>query len=60
MKLLKQITKRECYQRVGFNKMIVSAYVGNESLVRELLHKGWDPNEADVNGRSAIWWGSKG
>jgi len=60
MKLLKKITQRECYQRMGFNEMIVAAYVGDESLVKKLLQQGHNPNETDVKRRSAIWWGRNG
>jgi len=36
MKVGKKITRRECYKQMGFNRLIVAAYVGNSNLVRKL------------------------
>jgi len=61
MKVLKKITRRECYKRMGFNRLIVAAFVGEKSLVKRLLEKGLDPHkEKDSNGHSALWWGKRG
>jgi len=60
MKVLTKVSRRECYKRMGFNPLIVAAYVGNRKLVRKLIEKGMDPQQEDSLGRSAIWWGKRG
>ena len=59
MRLLKQISERDCYKRMGFTPLIVAAFVGDEALVRRLLSKK-DPDQCDINGHSAIWWAERG
>jgi len=61
LELLSKITERECYQRKGFTKLIVAAYVGDKSLVNLLLEaRLGHPSETDAKGRSAFWWGRRG
>lgn len=44
----------------GINRLIVAAFVGDISLVSELLEGGMNPHDADTNGRSTIWWAKRG
>ena len=45
MSLLKEIAERIWYKRKGFNPLIVAAFVGDQSLVHQLLEEGIDPKK---------------
>jgi len=60
MKLLKKIADRKCYRAMGFTMGIITAYVGDDRLLKRLLRKGMNPKQKDMQGRSAIWWARRG
>jgi ankyrin repeat protein len=58
--MLEELVERRGNKRMGFSMLIIAFFVGDIDLVEELLEDGMDPNQTDINGRSAIWWAENG
>lgn len=56
LELLDTITDRECYQREGFTRLMIAAYLGDVDMVEQLLSLGDSADVTDRNGRTARSW----
>lgn len=56
LELLTKITNRECYQREGFTRLMIAAYLGDVNMVVTLLSLGDSVDVTDRKGWTAQAW----
>ena len=58
--LLDKIVERKYYREQGYTKLMVAAFVGDLSLVKQLLKEGQRTEDLDKRGHSVQWWAKRG